>query len=119
MKELLEEELQKVTAENWSKAIQHVHKLEQFIFDEEFKIDSTLSGAELEQFRFNVVYDSDSSSESESEWSSGTDDIDDDMDDELVWFRDDRISGSDDSTDSDMHSEDIQEFPAWSRSKEQ
>ena len=40
VRSLLEEEVGMVTPENWRKAVEHTQKLQEFVFNEELKIDS-------------------------------------------------------------------------------
>jgi len=107
VKALFEEEVQNITPENWSKAIQHTKKLEETVLNDELKIDSIMSDTELNSFRFypygdhnndSDISDSESDSSSDSSWPS------DDEDDDLIWIPTEEISEDED---------DVPEFPQW------
>ena len=107
VKTLLEEEISKVTPENWRKAIEHVQKLEDAVFSDELKIDSRLNAHELSTLRF-CPFDSDSDSSDDddecsiSDWAS-----DDSADNDLLWIPQQEEVYS--SSGDDM----MPEYPAW------
>jgi hypothetical protein len=105
VKQLLEQEINSVTPSNWANACAHVERLETDVFENELKIDATLSEEELSSFRFYPHDDDtdDSSSDSDSDtevWPS------DDSGDELLW-----IPGGSDYEFSAEH--EPPEFPMW------
>lgn len=113
VKTLLEDQISRVTPANWRNAIDHVRKLEQFVFDEELKIDSILSEHELASFRF-YPYESDSESDSSDddndEWPDDSDD------DPQIWIPQQEAIFSE-SSDDEMDEDDVPEFPAFSTAR--
>ncbi|XP_072022707.1 uncharacterized protein [Amphiura filiformis] len=87
VKKHLENALANVTPENWAKAEQHVIKLEEEMYNNEVRIDTTLPEDQLNSFRFQIEVDDSSSEESDS-----------------------------DSEDDDAYAS-APEFPAWSLSE--
>ncbi len=108
VKQLLIEELGKITPQNWIKAISHVEKLEEYIFNEEIKIDSRLSEHELASFRFYPAESDSEDSDSESDdWPSSDDSG------SLIWFPDEEVHSSQSSEDGEHG---MPEFPYWTES---
>lgn len=109
VKTLLQEEIVKVTAENWRKACEHVKTLEDEIYTAEIKIDSSLSDEQTASFRF-YLDETDSSSDDDSEDDSWPSDSDCSPDD-LMWIPD-----QGDISDGYGEDEAMPEFPLWSTS---
>ncbi|XP_072035179.1 uncharacterized protein [Amphiura filiformis] len=107
LKRLLDEELRKVTPENWFKACKHVEQLENTVFDAEIKIDTTLSESDLASFRFCPYADDSDTDDSESDWS----DVDSSNDeDELMWIPAPEVYDSETSMSDDDY---VTEYPQW------